>query len=84
MDDQDLSNRVSELEKRAALDELRDEHRSIFDKELYQAVQTLTREVCELKSWKLRLQYPFAIVGILFIGACTALGAYLVRLFTGE
>ena len=88
MDERELEQRVSAIElreqSRAELEALLSAQRAETDKRLADAVDKLSGEVHELKSWKLRLQYPFAIVGVLFVGGCSALGAYLVKLFTGE
>ena len=88
MQDRELEQRVSAIEAReqakAKIDSVISQQRADTDKRLADAVDKLSREVHELKSWKLRLQYPFAIVGVLFVGGCSALGAYLVKLFTGE
>lgn len=84
----DVERRVAAIEAReqarVEIEAVISAQRTETDQRLTDAVKRLSCEVHELKSWKLRLQYPFAIVGVLFIGACTALGAYLVKLFTGE
>jgi len=84
MDDKDLETRLGTLEQRAAVQDVREEMRAETDQRLFKAVRDLTSEVHELKSWKLRLQYPFAIVGVFVVGLFTAVGAYLVRFFIGE
>ena len=88
MQDRELERRISAIEAReqakAKIESVLSQQRAETDKRLADAVDRLSHEVHELKTWKLRLQYPFAIVGVLFVGGCSALGAYLVKLFTGE
>lgn len=84
----DVERRVTALEMREQarieMEALIAAQRAETDKRLADAVDRLSSEVHELKSWKLRLQYPFAIVGVLVVGACTWLGAYLIKIFAGE
>ena len=74
----------SNVEVRLAVLEAKEVRRTSDEKDLHEAIKGLKKEVHELRSWKLRLQYPFAIIGVLFVGACTAIGAYIVKSFTGE
>jgi hypothetical protein len=84
----DIERRVSDLEAteqaRKAVDQIKEQHRATIDKELMDAVKCLRNEVHELKSWKMKLQYPFAIIGVFVVGGFTWLGANLFRFFTGE
>ena len=77
MDNRSIDTRIAILEEKEV-------RRAEDEKDLHDSIKSLRKEVHELRSWKLRLQYPFAVVGVLFIGACTAIGAYIVKQLTGE
>ena len=84
----DLERRVSDLEAneqaRKIIEKMKDKQREAVDQDLADAVKCLRKEVYELKSWKMKLYYPFAIVGVFVMGSLTWLGANFIKLFTGE
>lgn len=85
---EDIEKRVSDLEskdrEREAVSLVLAERRAELDKDLSDAIKALREEVHELKNWKMKLQYPFVIVGVVFVGFCSAIGAYLFKIFNGD
>lgn len=57
--------------------EIQDMARSMRD--LTDALRDLTEQYRELHSWKLKLTYPLALIGVVVVGFLTAVGASLLR-----